>query len=331
MYDKFDDPNYNPFETKTKIAPENLDEKFADPDFNPFETKSKMESADPYDDPNFNPFQTKSKIGNEDFNPYATITKKRNVSTRDVIEQKLNSSNDSDRFYSDEENQVIDENHDPNGTKNATYVESASRTLVEHVTGEKMRYTDKDMDVIRNHAKLSGDDVTEELAKMRLVCDSYLETFNTLEKLQKETLATKDMQITLAVDDRDALEDDIKSMDKSFNDLQARFSRMRTVCESMRKNEGVLKNSIKTREDRLRDEQSRYQTLLKSSNDLVQRANEEYSQVEANSKKEILSLQAEIRMLKVQNESLEHQLERKESENKELTQICDELIANVQR
>ena len=36
-------------------------------------------------------------------------------------------------------------------------------------------------------------------------------------------------------------------------------------------------------------------------------------------------------MLKVQNESLEHQLERKESENKELTQICDELIANVQR
>jgi hypothetical protein len=60
------------------------------------------------------------------------------------------------------------------------------------------------------------------------VCDSYLETFNTLEKLQKETLATKDMQITLAVDDRDALEDDIKSMDKSFNDLQARFSRMRT-------------------------------------------------------------------------------------------------------
>ena len=129
MYDKFDDPNYNPFETKTKIAPENLDEKFADPDFNPFETKSKMESADPYDDPNFNPFQTKSKIGNEDFNPYATITKKRNVSTRDVIEQKLNSSNDSDRFYSDEENQVIDENHDPNGTKNATYVEERIHTL----------------------------------------------------------------------------------------------------------------------------------------------------------------------------------------------------------
>jgi PAS domain-containing protein len=62
----------------------------------------------------------------------------------------------------------------------------------------------------------------------------------------------------------------------------------------MRKNEGVLKNSIKTREDRLRDEQSRYQTLLKSSNDLVQRANEEYSQVEANSKKEILSLQVKI-------------------------------------
>ena len=56
----------------------------------------------------------------------------------------------------------------------------------------------------------------------------------------------------------------------------------------------ALKNSIKTREDRLRDEQSRYQTLLKSSNDLVQRANEEYSQVEANSKKEILSLQVKI-------------------------------------
>ena len=53
-----------------KPAPSAVPDKFDDPDFNPFETKSKLENKQPapsvvpdkFDDPNFNPFETKSKV-----------------------------------------------------------------------------------------------------------------------------------------------------------------------------------------------------------------------------------------------------------------------------
>lgn len=55
-----------------KPAPSAVPDKFDDPDFNPFETKSKLENKQPapsvvpdkFDDPNFNPFETKTKVTN---------------------------------------------------------------------------------------------------------------------------------------------------------------------------------------------------------------------------------------------------------------------------
>ena len=58
------------------------------------------------------------------------------------------------------------------------------------------------------------------------------------------------------------------------------------------------------------------------------RANEEIENVDEQHKKDNLTLRAELRRIQIRNQSLEEELIRKENENKELTQICDELIAN---
>ena len=65
----FDDPDFNPFESKSKVANNFGGEAQPDqdPDFNPFQTKSKVSNdfLDRLDDPNFDPFATKSKVSND--------------------------------------------------------------------------------------------------------------------------------------------------------------------------------------------------------------------------------------------------------------------------
>ena len=45
-------------------------------------------------------------------------------------------------------------------------------------------------------------------------------------------------------------------------------------------------------------------------------------------KKENLTVQTELKRMQIRNQTLREQLDRKDNENKELTKICDELLAN---
>ena len=62
-FDKFDDPNYNPFETKSKVS--NQEPANQEPDLpKPKAGGYNLDFLDNLDDPNFNPFETKSKVEN---------------------------------------------------------------------------------------------------------------------------------------------------------------------------------------------------------------------------------------------------------------------------
>ena len=63
-FDKFDDPNYNPFETKSKVS--NQEPANPEPDLpKPKAGGYNLDFLDNLDDPNFNPFETKSKVENK--------------------------------------------------------------------------------------------------------------------------------------------------------------------------------------------------------------------------------------------------------------------------
>ena len=58
--DKLDDPNFDPFATKSKVTNESSE------DQQPLKSTSSynVDFLDKLDDPNFNPFETKSKVSN---------------------------------------------------------------------------------------------------------------------------------------------------------------------------------------------------------------------------------------------------------------------------
>ena len=353
-YDQYDDPNFNPFATKVKMQnsppasprPERLSvtndaEKFDDPNFNPFETKAKMRSSPTPEEQDTSPAnQLSPQQLNKTHDVESTLSPNVTMTTK-----SLNSTTtESDHFVSADEDENADENgdenHDPNvtvdmGPHRSTFsgkksLENAT-AFVQQVSGERVKYTSKDMEVIRREARVDNDSTREELGQMRLICSQYEETIVKLQQMQLTELAKKDKELSRAIDDRDSLQDDVTALDKSFTDLHSRFTRLRSTLDNMRKNEETLKESIKQYESRLKQEQGRYQVLKKSSYELVTRANAEIEQVESNTAKENATLQVELKRLRLQNQSLESQVDRKDTENKELTQICDELIASAHR
>ena len=73
------------------------------------------------------------------------------------------------------------------------------------------------------------------------------------------------------IEERDALQDDASAMDKAFNELHARFVRLREVLKNMQQNENTMKDAMKAYIIRLREEQERYNQLKLSSAELVRR------------------------------------------------------------
>ena len=90
-FDKFDDPNYNPFETKSKVS--NQESANQEPDLpKPKAGGYNLDFLDNLDDPNFNPFETKSKVENKPISANETTITKPEESSPVKLEPEIKST-----------------------------------------------------------------------------------------------------------------------------------------------------------------------------------------------------------------------------------------------
>jgi hypothetical protein len=209
-----------------------------------------------------------------------------------------------------------------------TLTESHVGTFVEHVSGESLRYTARDMEVIRKEARLQAEGSNGDLQQYKVMLSQYEAIFEHIEKKHREEIERKDEEFARVLADRDALQDDMNSMEKTQNELQVRYRRLRTTVEDMRKNEDQYKSTFTQYEQRLKQEQERYRTYKLNSQDVIRQANEELDTIEAKKDQELTKVKAELRLVSLKTKSLEGQLADKKRENEELVQICDQLMGN---
>ena len=113
-----------------------------------------------------------------------------------------------------------DENHDPNITVdlpprglNSTFTpkklidQSNASTIVQQISGERVKYTTKDMDVIRREARVDSANQKEELKEMEMICGQYEYIIGKLQEMQKVELGKKDLELSQAIDERDNLQE----------------------------------------------------------------------------------------------------------------------------
>uniref|UniRef100_A0A8C7CG67 Transforming, acidic coiled-coil containing protein 3 n=1 Tax=Oncorhynchus kisutch TaxID=8019 RepID=A0A8C7CG67_ONCKI len=97
------------------------------------------------------------------------------------------------------------------------------------------------------------------------------------------------------------------------------------------KNEEMLKKCAQDYLARIKKEEQRYQTLKVHAEQKIGLANGEIAEVRSKLKSEVSALQAQLRREQLKVQSLENSLDQKVKETEELTNLCDELIAKVQK
>lgn len=133
------------------------------------------------------------------------------------------------------------------------------------VQGDTLRYTSRDMEIIRRQARIQAEGKKGEVDDLCQLLSHYETVIDHMKKETAEKVNQMAKEVASAMDDRDALQDDMKSLDRGYHDLQARYFRLRTAIEDMRSNEQRLKDMCKQYEQRVINEQERYRILNESS------------------------------------------------------------------
>uniref|UniRef100_A0A8D3C4I3 Transforming acidic coiled-coil-containing protein C-terminal domain-containing protein n=1 Tax=Scophthalmus maximus TaxID=52904 RepID=A0A8D3C4I3_SCOMX len=172
---------------------------------------------------------------------------------------------------------------------------------------EVLKYSQKDMDaaIAKVQAEVTDQEKEREAAQAKL----------------KEALLEKEQA-----------SGDLNAMERSFSELFKRYEKCKGVIEGYKKNEETLKACAQDYLARIKKEEQRYQTLKAHAEEKIGHANEEIAEVRSKYKAEVSGLQAQLRREQLKVQSLEKSMEQKVSENlEELTKLLDELILKVQK
>ncbi|XP_071383863.1 transforming acidic coiled-coil-containing protein 3 isoform X1 [Centroberyx affinis] len=207
---------------------------------------------------------------------------------------------------------------------------------------EVLKYSQKDMDAaiakVQAEAKekeeqwsVKYDKLFEEGLEMRKLISEFELT---IEKILADKEREREMaqaKLSQALLEKEQVSTEQNALERSFSDLFKRLEKYKEVIEGYKKNEETLKACAQEYLARIKKEEQRYQTLKAHAEEKISRANEEIAEVRAKYKGEASGLQAQLRREQLKVQSLEKNLDQKVKEAEELTNLCDELIANVQK
>ncbi|RZF47482.1 hypothetical protein LSTR_LSTR007409 [Laodelphax striatellus] len=131
------------------------------------------------------------------------------------------------------------------------------------------------------------------------------------------------------IQERDTVTTHLNNTEIAFNDVHQKYERSKLVIEEMKNTQDTLKASNQEYEKMLKAQEDKYNKLRSHVTGQLEKANQEMETMDRNHKDENDRLRARLRQAEIANKSLESAHEQKTKENKELTQILDELIGKV--
>uniref|UniRef100_A0A4W5RSU7 Transforming, acidic coiled-coil containing protein 3 n=1 Tax=Hucho hucho TaxID=62062 RepID=A0A4W5RSU7_9TELE len=207
---------------------------------------------------------------------------------------------------------------------------------------EVLKYSQQDMDAAiakiqkevkeqedqwkAKHDKLSWDN--HEMGKIMSEFEATIAQILADKQREKEMAQA---EITKVLQEKEQVSQDLNAMERSFSELFKRLDKYKEAIEGYKKNEEMLKKCAEDYLARIKKEEQRYQTLKVHAEHKIGLANGEIAEVRSKLKSEVSALQAQLRREQLKAQSLENSLDQKVKETEELTNLCDELIAKVQK
>jgi len=153
------------------------------------------------------------------------------------------------------------------------------------------------------------------------------------EHIVKE-LSERDLMITDAVLSdtthvKEQLQMDLNRAENGLIDAYSRIERLKTAVDKYKQGEDSMKSTLYDTQTKLQKSEGRYKKLRKHATEKVEAANEEISRLHEQRERELSSMREELQRCREQNKKLQEELDSKDDTNKELSQMCDELIRKV--
>jgi len=165
--------------------------------------------------------------------------------------------------------------------------------------------------------------------QMKQVVLQYEDTISNLITNNKDAKTGLEQEIKKLQDEKDQAVIDLNNVETAFADVHRKYERTKQVVEGFKTNEEQLKKHVDDYKGKLHKSEQRYEILKKHAEDKLEEANKEIETISKQQDAEIAKLTAKLRKSDMLASSLEREVERKQKENQELTNICDELINKV--
>ncbi|XP_071828054.1 uncharacterized protein [Apostichopus japonicus] len=207
-------------------------------------------------------------------------------------------------------------------------IETKVRIALEHAGREsRKKYDDYDKEM--KDMTTQQQSLEKSNAEMRALTAEYEKAMQQLMGDISQTKTSSDDRVQQLQKEKDQALEDLSSVENAFSDLHKRYEKLKATVQGYKKNEDVLKKCVEEHQSQLKKQELKYQTLKGHAEDKIKVANEEIDKMKKSYGAEISGLQANLKREQLKVASLERTVEEKTRENKELTNICDELISQV--
>ena len=152
--------------------------------------------------------------------------------------------------------------------------------------------------------------------------------------------------------ERDHLQEDVIGVERAFDDLHRRFEKLKTKVEEFKKvcliisfffsplcfiiylyliekNEETLQQAVEGYKQQLEKEKMKYTTLKKHAEEKLDLANSEIEKLRKSTSIELQTVKAELKRAEIKINSLELNLQQKDNENQQLTNLLEDLLNKV--
>ncbi|XP_076683058.1 transforming acidic coiled-coil protein isoform X2 [Andrena cerasifolii] len=166
-------------------------------------------------------------------------------------------------------------------------------------------------------------------SEMTVVVDEY-------EKSISRLLTKRERDRTNFEQDKAKLQEELQATnvhltntEAAFNDVHQKYEKLKGVVSVYKNNELVLKESAQENMETIKGLEARYEQLKNYAMAQLEKANIDLEVIRKQHDDETVKLHAMVRKAELKSNSLAELVEQKTKENKELTQILDEVIARV--
>ncbi len=121
----------------------------------------------------------------------------------------------------------------------------------------EIQVKDKEMDEVRTKLEAT----LEAQAQMRQIVGEYEKTISQLIAEKEREKASMEQTLQSTAKERDQAIEDLKEVERAFSEFHRMYERNRAAAEGLHKNEEALKKAMTAYQERLQQEQHKYETL----------------------------------------------------------------------